>query len=96
MKNVPNLGCILLKPLVPTNASFKKSTKQDIAQEKHNKEEDFLQHGKDIRLVKRFICCSDPPPIRVKCASACCDGEVVQMQDGEKVQIHMRARAHTI
>lgn len=41
------------------------------------------------------LCCSHPP-VRIKCASACCDGEVVQMHDGETVQIRMRNRAHTI
>ena len=48
--------------------------------------------GKLLDWLKKCFCCSDPPPIRVKCASACCDGEVVQMQDGEKIQIHMRTR----
>ena len=52
--------------------------------------------GKFLDWLKDFCCCSNPPPIRVKCASACCDGEVVQMHDGEKVQIRMRSRANTI
>lgn len=52
--------------------------------------------GKVLDWLKDFFCCSNPLPIRVKCASACCDGEVVQMHGGENVQIHMRSRAHTI
>lgn len=38
------------------------------------------------------LCCSSPQPLRfrVKCASACCKGEVVQVVQP------MRQRAHTI
>ena len=50
--------------------------------------------GKFLDWLKDLCC--NTPPFRIKCASACCDGEVVQMHDGEKVQIRMRSRAHTI
>ena len=50
--------------------------------------------GKFLNWLKD-LCCSNHP-VRIKIASACCDGDVVQMHDGENVLIQMRSRAYTI
>ena len=48
--------------------------------------------GKFLTWLKQMCCCDSSEPIRFKarCASACCKGEVVQ------VQMPMRQRAYTI
>lgn len=51
--------------------------------------------GKFLDWLKE-LCCFSSTPLRIKITSACCDGEVIQMNNAENVQIQMRLRAHTI
>ena len=51
--------------------------------------------GKFLDWLQKFCYCSSNP-LRIKIASACCDGEVIQMHNAENVQIQIRSCAYTI